>query len=85
MVARYPSHLHIDLLPRGQGQGHGRLLIESLLDLLRAGGSGGVHLGVSPTNLRAQRLLPGASGSSSCSRPGRASLFMGRGALPPAT
>ena len=60
VVARYPSHLHIDLLPRAQGQGHGRLLIESLLDLLRAEGSGGVHLGVSPDEHARPGLLPGA-------------------------
>jgi ribosomal protein S18 acetylase RimI-like enzyme len=49
----HPSHLHIDLLPRAQGQGYGRRLIERLLDTLRARGSPGVHLGVSLTNLRA--------------------------------
>jgi len=54
VVARYPSHLHIDLLPRSQGRGYGRLLIDTLVDLLRAEGSGGVHLGVSATNVRAQ-------------------------------
>jgi ribosomal protein S18 acetylase RimI-like enzyme len=46
----YPSHLHIDLLPRAQGQGHGRRLIEQLLDRLVAGGSPGVHLGMSAIN-----------------------------------
>lgn len=50
VVAAYPSHLHVDLLPPAQGRGLGRLLVASLLDLLTAAGSGGVHLGVSPTN-----------------------------------
>ncbi len=52
-VAEYPSHLHIDLLPEGQGQGWGRRLMVSLQDLLRADGSPGVHLGVSARNERA--------------------------------
>jgi ribosomal protein S18 acetylase RimI-like enzyme len=54
VFSTYPSHLHIDLLPRAQGGGHGRRLIETLLDLLRVDGSVGVHLGVSPANQRAR-------------------------------
>lgn len=50
---RYPSHLHIDLLPRAQSRGHGRRMIERILDTLRARGSPGVHLGVSTLNARA--------------------------------
>ncbi len=46
----YPSHLHIDLLPRAQGCGHGRHMIERLVDLLGDQGSPGVHLGMSITN-----------------------------------
>lgn len=46
----YPSHLHIDLLPRAQGKGFGRELMELLLTELAAAGSPGVHLGVSETN-----------------------------------
>lgn len=53
VVARYPSHLHIDLLPSVQGGGWGRRLLERLLDELRARGSGGVHLGVAVANERA--------------------------------
>jgi ribosomal protein S18 acetylase RimI-like enzyme len=53
LVERYPSHLHIDLLPRLQGRGFGRRLIETLLTALRANGSRGVHLHVSLANLRA--------------------------------
>jgi len=53
LVSRYPSHLHIDLLPRLQGRGLGRQLIEILLTALRAGGSRGVHLHVSRANQRA--------------------------------
>lgn len=53
LAARYPSHLHIDLLPPLQGQGAGRRLIETLTAALRAQGSPGVHLGVSAANPRA--------------------------------
>ncbi|HEX6077061.1 MAG TPA: GNAT family N-acetyltransferase [Micromonosporaceae bacterium] len=53
VVGRHPSHLHIDLLPRGQGNGHGRRLIETLFDALRERGSPGVHLGVGRRNQRA--------------------------------
>lgn len=49
----YPSHLHIDLLPRTQGRGFGRRLLETLLDSLRRDGSAGVHLGVDARNRRA--------------------------------
>lgn len=50
----YPSHLHIDLLPRVQGCGYGRRMMEQLMDLLRRAGSPGVHLGVSARNTRAR-------------------------------
>lgn len=52
----YPSHLHIDLLPRAQGQGHGRQLMQTLLQALRERGSVGVHLGLGKTNIRALRF-----------------------------
>lgn len=51
--AAYPAHLHIDLLPRAQGRGYGRRMIEALLDRLRGRGVSGVHLGVSVYNRRA--------------------------------
>ena len=46
----YPSHLHIDLLGRARGQGHGRRMIEKMLRRLRDRGSPGVHLGMSAIN-----------------------------------
>jgi ribosomal protein S18 acetylase RimI-like enzyme len=49
----YPSHLHIDLLPRAQGRGYGRRMIERLTAALRERGSPGVHLGASVRNERA--------------------------------
>jgi ribosomal protein S18 acetylase RimI-like enzyme len=50
IVAEYPSHLHINLLERARGHGHGRALIEWLAAELRNGGSRGVHLNVGPAN-----------------------------------
>ncbi|HPC61297.1 MAG TPA: GNAT family N-acetyltransferase [Verrucomicrobiota bacterium] len=48
--AAYPSHLHIDLLPRAQGRGFGRRMLEQVMDNLRQRGSPGAHLGVSMLN-----------------------------------
>ncbi|EYB67770.1 acetyltransferase [Deinococcus phoenicis] len=53
ITARFPSHLHIDLLPRVQGGGQGRRLMTTLLQALRERGSTGVHLGVGGRNTRA--------------------------------
>lgn len=49
----HPSHLHIDLLPRVQGQGLGRSLMECIADAFSTAGSTGLHLGVSTRNTRA--------------------------------
>src|SRR5687767_7231522 len=49
----YPSHLHIDLLPRAQGRGYGRRMFERNLETLRRRGSPGAHLGLSTLNTRA--------------------------------
>ena len=52
----YPSHLHIDLLPRAQGSGNGRALMETFLAALKDKGSLGVHLGTSPKNVRSEKF-----------------------------
>jgi len=44
------AHLHIDILPIGQGKGFGRQLIQKFLDQLQVFGVGGVHLIVSKEN-----------------------------------
>ncbi len=54
VLAQYPAHLHIDLLPRAQGGGLGRRLIAALTDALRERGVPGVHLGVEARNTGAQ-------------------------------
>ena len=56
VVAGHPAHLHLNLLPRAQGQGAGHLLLSAALDTLRAAGVPGVHVGVSPGNERANRF-----------------------------
>lgn len=53
LVAAYPSHLHIDLLPEAQGRGWGRRLLDVLFEALRSDGSPGVHWGVSTRNTAA--------------------------------
>ncbi len=49
----YPAHLHIDLLPRAQGRGFGRRMMEQVMSKLRHRGSPGAHLGVSMMNTAA--------------------------------
>ena len=53
LMAGFPSHLHIDLLPRFQGRGTGRRLMDMQLAALRERGSRGVHLNVNSANRRA--------------------------------
>jgi len=53
---RYPSHLHIDLLPRAQGRGLGTKMMAVMLEKLTGKGSPGVHLGMATTNARAERF-----------------------------
>jgi ribosomal protein S18 acetylase RimI-like enzyme len=53
VASRFPSHLHIDLIPRMQGRGIGRQLIETVMDGLRGQGSRGLHLLVGRSNERA--------------------------------
>ncbi len=49
-AARWPAHLHIDLLPHIQGRGYGRALMRVFLASLRSAGVPRVHLGVSADN-----------------------------------
>jgi ribosomal protein S18 acetylase RimI-like enzyme len=49
----YPSHLHIDLLPRAQGQGNGKRMMTTLLETLKAQNSRAVFLAMHPDNTRA--------------------------------
>ena len=49
----YPSHLHVNLMPRLRSQGLGRQLMNTLMRALRQQGSVGLHFFVSPANQRA--------------------------------
>lgn len=52
----YPSHLHIDLLPRAQNRGLGGAMMEVVLGELVARNSAGVYLGMADSNIRAERF-----------------------------
>jgi ribosomal protein S18 acetylase RimI-like enzyme len=50
LAGDYPSHLHINLVPRLRSQGLGRQLMNTLIRALREQGSAGLHFFVSPAN-----------------------------------
>lgn len=52
----FPAHLHIDLLPRCQGRGFGRRMIERWMARVGAMGARGACLGVGARNARAVRF-----------------------------
>lgn len=54
LTAKYPSHLHIDIVEAHQGAGYGKSMIAFLLEELKAAGSTGVHLHMSASNDRAR-------------------------------
>jgi len=54
LAAAYPAHLHIDVLPPYQGQGHGRRLMEAFLAAVARAGAPAVHLGMLTANVKAR-------------------------------
>ncbi|MFI6079655.1 GNAT family N-acetyltransferase [Streptomyces sp. NPDC051217] len=82
-LAGHPAHLHIDLLPRWQGRGHGRALVLTLLDALRAKGVGALHLSMLTANTRA-RAFYDRVGFYEIAVPdaGEDVTFLGRGTTP---
>ena len=50
---QYPSHMHIDLVPRVQGQNLGRYVLGSLLHTMRESGADMIHLEMWMSNVRA--------------------------------
>ena len=76
----FPSHLHIDLLPRAQGRGQGRCMVEHLLTALVAKSSTGAHLGLSAVNERAFRFYAklGFSELARVGGPASAVIYMGK-------
>ena len=74
IVARYPSHGHIDLLPQARGRGIGSQAMMFLMQRLAAAGSKGMFLDVDPRNLGARefyrKLGFSPFRSNRCFRPG---------------
>eukprot|EP00118_Oscarella_pearsei_P019157 m.201931 g.201931 ORF g.201931 m.201931 type:complete len:200 (+) comp39601_c1_seq2:1842-2441(+) len=56
LYSSYPSHLHIDIMPRGQGSGVGKRMIRCLLSVLKTKGSDGVFLEMGSSNQRAYKF-----------------------------
>ena len=50
IVEAYPAHIHMNLMPRLQGQGVGSRLLEHWISEARQAGVRGVHLGVNADN-----------------------------------
>ena len=50
IVAQYPAHIHMNLLPRLRGQRIGTGLLQRWIDQARRAGVPGIHLGASPSN-----------------------------------
>jgi len=50
LVARYPAHIHMNLLPRLRGQRVGSRLLDMWVEQARSAGVSGIHLGASDTN-----------------------------------
>ena len=73
----FPSHLHIDLLPKAQGKGIGTRMMGILLDDLKQRGSAGVHLAMAETNDRAGYFYRKLGFHKLCQIPGDA-IYMGR-------
>ena len=53
-LAAHPAHLHINILPRYQGSGHGRTLMDTFLASVAAAGARSCHLGVRVANTGAR-------------------------------
>jgi GNAT superfamily N-acetyltransferase len=84
VVADYPAHLHINLLPEAQGKGGGRALMQTFLDAALKHGAEGAHLYVSLTNTNA-RAFYARLGFKPLTLPGRESHGNSLVARPTAT
>jgi ribosomal protein S18 acetylase RimI-like enzyme len=79
VVDPYPAHLHINLLPRLQGRGFGKSLIDRWLARMRELGAPGAHLGVSTANERGLAFYRayGFEELKAASRPGSETVWFG--------
>ena len=50
IVAQYPAHIHMNLLPRLRGQRVGTGLLQVWIEQARASGVPGIHLGANAKN-----------------------------------
>jgi GNAT superfamily N-acetyltransferase len=50
LVARYPAHIHMNLLPRLRGQGVGTALVQQWVSGAKTASVAGIHLGASASN-----------------------------------
>ena len=50
IVAAYPAHIHMNLLPRLRGQRVGTALLKAWIEAARAAGVKGIHLGANAAN-----------------------------------
>ncbi|KAF9506556.1 hypothetical protein BS47DRAFT_1352633 [Hydnum rufescens UP504] len=56
VVAAYPAHMHVNLLPEAQRKGWGRRLIDKAAEHIRRFGGRGVHLMIDPNNDEARQF-----------------------------
>jgi GNAT superfamily N-acetyltransferase len=56
IAKHYPAHMHLNLLPRLQYQGHGATLAQGWLEIARDKGADAVHVGINRMNVRAARF-----------------------------
>jgi GNAT superfamily N-acetyltransferase len=55
-AAEFPAHIHMNMLPRLQGQGLGTRLLDRWMTSARQAGVKGVHLGTNAGNIGGQRF-----------------------------
>jgi len=77
IVAMYPAHLHMNLLPEIQGQGDGGKLLDRWLQKATQLGVTAAHIGANPNNLRAIRFWK-SQGFNIIPSPTSRHIWMGR-------
>lgn len=77
VVAAFPAHLHMNLLPRAQGRGVGRDLLDVWLARMRTLGAFRVHLGTNIANTRSIRFWS-AAGFERLDTPPDSTVWFGR-------
>ncbi len=81
VVTHYPSHVHMNLLPRAQGQGIGPALLELWITVARNHGATAVHVGSNSRNARAYGFWQSRGFEPLASQPpaeGNGTVWLGR-------